>query len=175
VRAVEPDTGEAINPWKLVGTATLPDGRETLESLTWLILPAIKALKFFTLTTRGFRQRERDRVVQFVQEIADVHSYSKEEISEWVYKLWCGDLYAYGNGDTSEYTETLCNIPDSLLSRCREYALFIAKGSGRKPVEPSWLERIEGEFRKNPNVKKPEKIQNEEFTVIISAQESEKE
>jgi hypothetical protein len=175
VHAVDPDTGEVINPWKLVGTATLPDGRETLESLTWGVLPAIKALKFFTLTTRGFRKRERDRVVQFVQEIADARSYSKEEISEWVYKLWCGDLYAYGSGDTSEYTETLRNIPASLLNQCRDYALFIAKGSGRKPIEPSWVERIETEFRQIPNVKKPEKTQNDEFSVIISAQQPEKE
>lgn len=175
VHAVDPDTGEVINPWKLVGTATLPDGRETLESLTWRVIPAIKALKFFTLTTRGFRKRERDRVVQFVQEIADVSSYSKDEISEWVYKLWCGDLYAYGNGDTSEYTETLRNIPASLLNQCRDYALLIAKGSGRRPIEPSWIERIENEFRKTPNVKMPEKTQNDEFSVIISAQQSEKE
>lgn len=124
-----------------------------IESLLWQVLPAIKALKFFTLSTRGFRQRERDRVTQFVQEVADLRAYSKEEIGEWVYKLWCGDLYTYRDGDTTEYTETLQNIPSALLNRCRDYALLIARGSGRKPVDPIWVERIETEFNPAPQVK----------------------
>lgn len=168
VHAVDPDTGEVINPWKLVGVAPSGDSRETLESLTWHVLPAIKALKFFTLSTRGFRQRERDRVVRFVHEIADVKSYSKDEVNNWVYKLWCGDLYAYRDGDTVEYTETLRNIPTSLLERCRNYELLIARGSGRKPVEPSWEERIESEFSHDPKVKKPERKQDEGMSVTVS-------
>lgn len=175
VYAVDQDTGEVVNPWKLVGIPTLPDGRETLDSLTWRVLPAIKALKFFTLTTRGFRQRERDRLVQFVQEVVDVRSYSKEEISEWVYKLWCGDIYLYRDGDIAEHTETLRNIPIDLLDRCRNYALLIAKGSGRKPIEPNWEERIQSEFQRNPNVKKPERTLNEGHSLTISVRLPEEE
>jgi hypothetical protein len=170
VQAINPDTGEIINPYQLVDPPLHGADRPTLESLTWRALPAIKALKFFTLSTRGFRQRERDRVIQFVQEAADVSSYSKEEVGEWVYKLWCGDLYAYRDGDTTEYTETLQSIPSALLDRCRGYALLIARGSGRKPVDPSWVKRIETEFSPAPQVKKPERNREEGISVTISVQ-----
>ncbi len=119
VQAVDPETGEVVNPWTLIANGRTADNRESLESMTWRVLPAVKALKFFTLTTRGFRQRERDRVVQFVQEVADVTSYSKDEVSAWVYKLWCGDIYAYRHGEIAEYIELLRNIPPALLGRCR--------------------------------------------------------
>lgn len=108
--------------------------------------------------------------MQFVQEVVDVTSYSKDEVYEWVKKLWCGHLYAYRDGNIAEYTDFLRNIPASLLKRCRDYALLIAKGSGRKPVEPSWVERIETEFSPDPRVKKPERRQdeNEGISVTIS-------
>lgn len=154
VHAVNSDTGELLNPYQLVGSQ---GDQETLESLTWRVMPAIKALKFFTLSTRGFAKRERECVVQFLQEIANVSAYSKEETGDWVYKLWCGDLYAYRDGDTKEYVETLKSIPSGLLDRCRDYAYQIARGSGRKPLDPSWLERIESEFSPNPVVNRPEK------------------
>ena len=166
VHAVNPDTGEVLNPYQLVASSPQGD-RETLESLTWHVMPAIKALKFFTLSTCGFAKRERERVVQFLQEITDLSAYSMEEIGNWVYKLWCGNLYAYRDGDTTEYTETLRNIPGGLLDRCRDYALLIARGSGRKPVDPGWLERIESEFSANPIVKKPENNQEERSSVTI--------
>ena len=169
VHAVNPDTGEVLNPHQLLGSSP-QGGRETLESLTWRVMPAIKALKFFTLSTRGFAKRERERVVQFLQEVTDLSAYSKEEIGDWVYKLWCGNLYAYQDGDTTEYTETLRNMPSGLLDRCRDYALLIARGSGRKPVDPAWLERIESEFSDNPIVKKPEKNQGERISVTISVE-----
>lgn len=162
VHVVNPDTGELLNPYHLLKSQGDP---ETLQSLTWYVMPALKALKFFTLSTRGFAKRERDRVVQFLQEVANVSEFSKEEVGEWVYKLWCGDLYAYRNGDTNEYTETLKSIPSGLLKRCREYALQIACGSGRKPIDPSWLERIELEFNLNPIVKKPEINHEQRFSV----------
>jgi len=155
VQAHNPDTGEVINPYQLVGQLLQRD-RETLESLTLRVIPAIKALKFFSLSTRGFAKRERERVVQFMREIVDVSAYSSEEIDEWIYNLWCGDLFAYRDGDTTEYTETLKNIPNKVLGRCREYALFIARGSGRRPVESNLLERVATEFSINPMVIKPD-------------------
>lgn len=170
VHAVNPDTGEILNPYQLVGAPSVGAARPSIKSLLWQALPAVKALKFFTLSTRGFRQRERDRVTQFVQEVADLSAYSKEEIGEWVHKLWCGDLYTYWDGDTAEYTETLQNIPSALLNRCRDYALLIARGSGRKPIDPLWLERIETEFNHTPLVKKPERKESEEISVTISVQ-----
>jgi hypothetical protein len=147
IRATNLDTGELLNPYQLLGSMGCS---ETLESLTWRVIPAVKALKFFTLSTRGFAMRERGHVVQFIQEVANVSAYSKEEIEDWVYKLWCGDLFAYREGDTKEYTEILKSIPSELLDRCQIYALLIARGSGRKPTDPNWLERIESEFSQNP-------------------------
>ena len=81
IRATNLDTGELLNPYQLVGSM---GGSETLESLTWRVMPAIKALKFFTLSTRGFAMRERAHVVQFTQEVANVSAYSKDEIEGWV-------------------------------------------------------------------------------------------
>lgn len=168
VHAVDLDTGEVINPWKFIANGLAADNRETLESLTWHVMPTVKALKFFTLTTRGSRKRELDRIVQFVQEVVDVTSYSKNEVYEWVKKLWCGHLYAYRDGNIAEYTDLLRNIPASLLKRCRDYALLIAKGSGRKPVEPSWVERIETEFSPDPRVKKQERRQDENQGISVT-------
>lgn len=167
VHAVNPYTGELLNPYHLLKSQ---GDSETLESITWYAMPAIKALKFFTLSIRGFAKRERERVVQFLQEVADVSEFSKDEIGDWIYKLWCGDLYAYLDGDTKEYEETLKSIPGGLLERCREYAFQIARGSGRKPIDPSWLERIESEFSPNPIVKKPEKNQEEGASITINAE-----
>lgn len=171
VRAVDPNTGEVINPWRFIANGLARDRRETLESLTWHVIPAVKALKFFTLTTRGSRKREIDRIVQFVQEIADITTYSKDEVFDWVKKLWCGNIFDYRDGNVAEYTDLLRNIPPSLLERCRNYALLIARGSGRKPLEPAWLERIKAEFSPDPRVTKPEQQQDDDegFSITISA------
>lgn len=168
LKAIDTATGEVINPWKFINDGLASDKRETLESLTWHVIPAVKALKFFTLTIRGSRKREIDRLVQFVQEIADVTTYSKNEVFEWVKKLWCGDIYKYLNGNVDEYTDLLRNIPSPLLERCRNYALFIARGSGRKPLEPAWLERIKAEFSPDPKVKKPERQQDNDDRISIT-------
>ena len=169
VHAVNPDTGEVLNPYCLVAAPRVDD-RPAIESVLWQALPAIKALKFFALSTRGWGQRERDRVTQFVQEIGGSNSLSKEEITEWVHKLRCGDLHTYRNGDTIEYTEILQNIPKALLDRCRDVALSIARGSGRKLANPTWTERIESEFNPTPQVKKPERNEAAALSIIISVQ-----
>ena len=155
IHLIDSGSGEMINPYIHFASSQEHNNLPSLESLTWNALLAIKALKFFTLTTRGFKQRERERVTHFVLEIANTSPYSQEEVNEWVYKLWCGDLYRFKDGDTLEYTEILRNIPFSLLDRCRDYAIHIASGSGRKPVEPAWLARIESEFCIDPVVKPP--------------------
>lgn len=166
VHAVIPSTGEVVNPYQLLGTSNHP----TLDALLWRALPAIKAVKFFTLSTRGFAKRERERVTQFVREFAEAASHTKEEVEEWVYMLWCGDLYAYRDGDITEYTETLKAIPNELRARCRDYAVLIARGSGRKPIDPHWAERIDSEFCATPKVTKPEKKPREGIGVTITVQ-----
>jgi hypothetical protein len=165
---VDPSSGEIINPYECFASLNSKDGQLSIDYLTWPMISAIKALKFFSLTTRGFKQRERDRVTKFVQEISNTASHTPEELSEWVYKLWCGDIYRFRDGDTLEYTETLRNIPPSVLDRCRDYALHIASGSGRKPIEPAWQERIDTEFSSNPVVKPPIKPTSDGPCVTIS-------
>ena len=163
-RLVDLETGEVIaDPWAYFGFAQIPSHsqpsgaeRQSLDSLTWEALPAIKALKFFTITTRDFSKRERLRLVQFVEEVCNVSSYSKEEIGEWLQKMWCANVYDYRDGKTEEYGGLLRTIPANLMARCHDYALWIARGSGRKELDPFWAKRVESEFSKTPHVLKPE-------------------
>lgn len=165
IHSVNSETGELLNPYLL-----LPNTNSfSLESVTWRALPAIKAVKFFTLSTRGFGKRERERVVAFVREVADVNVYKTEELEGWLYKLWCGNLDLYKAGDTTEYTETLKAVPREMLARCRDYALFIARGSGRNPINTAWKERVDTEFCEIPNVKKPDLRNSENIGIIFTA------
>ena len=133
--ATNPETGELVdNVWKAVGLAQAEDGRERLNSITAYALPAIKALKFFSLQTRGFAKRERTHIVRFIQQHTSCTEYDEDEIEEWLYKLWCGDIQAYHDGNTSEYDGLLRAIHHGLKSPCRAVALAISRGSGRKPV-----------------------------------------
>lgn len=157
MHAVATDTGELLNPYQLVPLMRDP---ESLDSLTWKIRQAIKSLKFFSLTTRGFAKRERKHVNAFVKSLVDTSPHSDEEVSEWIYKLWCADLYQYRDGDVDEYKGLLEQIPHSLLNQCRDYAEKIVAGSGRKPENPDWLQRIDEEFSPHPVVRKP--IRSEE-------------
>ena len=78
---VDLETGEIIaDPWFYFGlTSNSGEGRQSLDALTWEALPAIRALKFFIITTRGLSKRERLKLVQFVEEVCNVSHYSKEE------------------------------------------------------------------------------------------------
>lgn len=156
VHAVNPDTGEILNPWKFIELPSGESARESLESITWLVMPAIKALKFFTLTTRGTRKREVSRLSEFVRQIVDVSTYSDDELTAWVKQLSCWDMtHAWRDGDVEEYTKLLRRIPQAILSTCHACALKIAAGSGRKPIDPTWAERIKSEFCSEPRVKPP--------------------
>lgn len=144
-----------------------------IESILGESLPAIKALKFFTKTTRGGKRREIYRMVQFVKDVSDVDIYNDDEIAEWIRNLWCGGWQEYFDGNPTEYIKNLKNIPPSLMDKCRFYAKIIARGSGRKPINQEWLKRIELEFSNNPVVMKP--IRNDiednislEFTIKLN-------
>jgi hypothetical protein len=91
-------------------------------------------------------KRERAHIVGFIQQNADVRGYSEEEVDNWLHKLLCGEAYKYLQGDTSEYFDLLNRIPRPLMSKCRQVALAIAKGSGRKPIQPETIRRINEEF-----------------------------
>ncbi len=164
IHAVSLDTGEILNPYCLLPNADL----FSLEALTWRVVPAIKALKFFALSIRRISKREEEYLANFVREVADVTNYSPDDLDSWLQKLQCVDLYAYRNGDTTEYTETLKAIPGEFLQRCRDYALLIAQGSGRKPVDPVWAERIQNEFCEVPKVNKPREVETESIGISIT-------
>ena len=147
VFACDPESGEIIeNLWKVFGLASFPDGRERIESLVASSLAAIKALKFFALIHRGFAKRERGHLLQFMKQHFEIGCYSDEEIEKWLQKLWCGDVYAYRDGNTSEYELLLQVIPSTLKPSCRETALQIAAGSKRRRLEPEVVECIDREF-----------------------------
>jgi hypothetical protein len=154
---VDADTGEVItDPWTYFGLSAARDQEQSMDALTWEALPAIKALKFFTITTRGFSKRERLRVLQFVDEVCNVSAYSKNEKEAWLQSIWCADVYGYRAGKTDEYSGLLKSIPAKYLPRCQEYAFWIAMGSGRKELNPFWGQRIISEFSDNPTVLQPE-------------------
>lgn len=135
-------TGERLNPYQLVPLIRASD---SIDSLTWQVRPAIKALKFFSLTTRGFSKRERQHLNKFVKELVALPQ-SDEEISAWVYDLWCVDMYQYRDGGDKEYKGMLEYIPPSLLEVCRAYAIRIVGGAANKPENSGWVERIDEEF-----------------------------
>lgn len=171
VHAVNPDSGEILNPWKLIDQNVSEGGRESLESITWFAMPAIKALKFFMLTTRGTRQREIERLLHTVKQMVDASYYSDEELTAWIKQLSCWDMqHAWRRGDVLEYTELLRRIPNAMLATCHAGALKIAMGSGRKPIDPNWLERINNEFSSDPYVKPPESHENEGVLLTVTAQ-----
>jgi hypothetical protein len=145
--AADASTGEAVlNVWRHFGLATAPDGRERVVSLLAEVLPAVKALKFFAMSSRGFGKKERTRLLQFVQQLVDLRTYSELELEEWLQRLWCGDVVAFRNGARGEYEQLLRAVPSSLRLPCRHTALAIAAGSRRLPIAPELTRRIEAEF-----------------------------
>jgi len=153
ILAINPESGVLMNPYQIVNSMCDPN---SLDSLTWKIRQAVKAVKFFSLSTRGFAMRERGHVIDFIKEAAEVSAYSDEEVGEWAHNLWCADVYKYRDGEVGEYEELLKSISFSLLEQCRNCAFQIVTGSGRKPPNPNWIERIEAEFNPHPVVKQPE-------------------
>ncbi|WAR46904.1 hypothetical protein [Methylomonas rapida] len=108
----------------------------------------IKALKFFSKTTRDkFSKKERIPIIQFIKANSNVHGFSDDVLYEWLGQLWCGDVYSYKrDGDMSEYLNLLSGIKPTLMSSCRDTALTIARGSGRRPISPELLARINSDF-----------------------------
>lgn len=147
IRAVKAETGEVIeNHWAEFSLSMASDGRERLESITIKIIPAIKALKYFSLQIRGFAKRERTHILTFIKENSDISQYSAEELEEWLYKLWVGDIYTYRKGNHSEYKQLLREIPHSLIEKAHTVAIAIAGGSGRRRMPQEMLERINSDY-----------------------------
>jgi hypothetical protein len=154
-RIVDEEAGaEVEEPWQYFGIEKESyDGDELLfeiDRLTWRFRPAIIALKFFTLSTRGLSKRERSRLIGFVREICFVEKYSDEQLEKWLNQIWCADVYEYRSGNLLEYQSLLDSIPVVTIPSLKIHAMKIAGGSGRKPINPFWAARIESEFSVNP-------------------------
>ena len=122
------------------------------------VRPALDALRFYTATTRGFRDREQTRLALFLKDVAEaeLRDYTPDQVKEWL-KTKAGwiDTSDYRGGDTSGYLALLCAIPPHLLTRTKDYAYLIARGSGRRVLSEEVGSRIEPEFSPTPVVVPP--------------------
>lgn len=151
VSAFDVATGEMVPPSSL-----LPDTQpRPIDAVAWRALPAILALKIFTASTRGLGKRELDRIGEFIRELPDGGALDPDELRAWLKTRWYTEHYAYRDGETKPYEDALKAIPSDMLARAKDYALYIAGGSGRKPRDPAWEKRIEDEFRTDPIVVPP--------------------
>ena len=139
-------TGVALqDPARALGLIKGSAGR-TIDAEVNHILAAIKALKFFAKSTRGFRARERSGIVGFIKQNAGVGAYSDEDLDQWLQRLYCGNVSAYQDGNAEEYNRLLAEVPVNQRTACRYVALAIAAGSRRNPISDELHARIEREF-----------------------------
>ena len=149
LEVTDPETNELLNPYKVFRNESDSD---SIACAVWRALPAIRALKFFTMYSRGLRKREKETLAKFLGKQLPVNCFSQEELEEWIYKLDFSELYANRDGETVPYKIMLNSIPEDLLPLCRDFAFLIISGSGRKPIPLSLEKRIENEFSENPIV-----------------------
>ena len=140
VRLMDAETGEVVaDPWSHFGVVKG-------VHLPIALVPSIRALKHLTDKLRpGGRKRERDHLVSLAEKLQPHLDLSKQELDFQIKKLWV-DL----DGE-DQYRRDLESIPVEWMPLCRQTALTIAKGSGRKPVNPLALNRIDVEFPSSGN------------------------
>lgn len=147
LQAVITETGEVIeNLWAFLGMVEDKNGRPKINALVASLLSAIKSLKYFCLQVRikrGFAQKEREKILNYILKNSDVPFERYKELDEWLVKIWCGDMYKKPD---PIYLEFLKFIPESQLNGCRETAFNIASGSGRRQIEQDVIDRINKEF-----------------------------
>ncbi len=143
--------------------------RKSIEEIISKVKPALDALRFFTATTRGFRDKEQEKLTRFLKELCKLEAYTADEVKHWL-KTKAGfvDTYDYRHGNVSSYLLLLQEIPSNLLVRTRDYAYLIASGSGRKLMADEIRVRIESEFTELPIVVPPLLDDDSELSVQIS-------
>ncbi|MCL2298361.1 MAG: SHOCT domain-containing protein [Proteobacteria bacterium] len=147
IKMIDKATGEIIeNPWRHFGLSEDQDGREHLYSLCHPILVAIKALKSFSSQTRGLSQRERSKIIDFIQANSDTKGHTRTEIDEWLHGVGYDSWSEYGLENSDEYHNLLCCIPPKLKPLCRICAFKIAQGSGRTPIRQDFIDKINRDF-----------------------------
>jgi hypothetical protein len=151
--AADGETGGIVgNIWRVCGAHRDFDGTEIIASQIAAALPAVRALKFFAQTTRGLGARERAHILDFIRTTVAETRPPDQALEGWLRDYWCGDAYAYRNGDATEYRWLLGAIPASLLKACRVTAAAIAAGSRRQLADSDLLQRIADDFSDRPLV-----------------------
>jgi hypothetical protein len=140
-------TGTQINPWHAFDCQIGLNGVELIPSLTFDILPSIKALKLFSKSTKGFAARERAILMRYMRTNANLNQHDDLDIDEWLKNLYCGDIYAYRLGDTSQITRWIDLIPKEQIPSCREVAKKIATKSQKNSPTPVILQLIDDCFQ----------------------------
>ena len=138
------------NPWKYFGLTESAG----IVAMVHPFLPAIKSLKLFAKLIRGFSKRERMHIVHFIIDNLKIKNYSEEIVDEWIHKLYatinwdeCINVYDFKAPNTfSCLLPLIKEIPDELMPQCRETALNIAVGSGRKQIPIDIINWINAEF-----------------------------
>lgn len=144
---VDEQSGEQQkNLWRTFGLERSSDGREKIEAILGERLMAIRVLKFYSISTRGFAKRERDHLLNYALQGITSIGYSREDVDSWLQSLWAGDVNAYAAGDDAEYKLMLSFLPSIQVPGVRITAELIARGSGRRALSPDAAERIARDF-----------------------------
>ena len=151
LRAVDEDTGEVVgNLWRCFGLDRAANGTVRIEAALGERMTAIKVLKFYAKSTRGFAKREREHILNFAFQGTNAHEHSREDADVWLQGLWAGDVYAYKSGEEQEYNLLLSALPSSQRAEVRVTAELIARGSGRRAISPEAAQRIARDFASAP-------------------------
>ncbi len=138
--------GKAVSPVEICGD--IMDEAVALKIALSGVQKEIKALKFFAKVIRDkFSKKERAPIISFIRSNTNTHNFSDEAIDEWLCQLWCGDAYGYKlDGDMTEYRTLINGIKTERMADCRDVAVEIARGSGRRLISPELLARINSDF-----------------------------
>lgn len=103
------------------------------------------ALKIFAFSTRGvWAERERLHIFDFVARNIDCSDLARENIDMWLRKL---PVYFSNREDAEvEFKRLIVGLSSTLRKECRITALAISQGSGRRPIDPALLEKINADF-----------------------------
>lgn len=149
--AITEDTGEIVdNLWRHFGLDRASNGTVRIEAVFGERMIAIKVLKFYAKSTRGFAKRERDHILNYAFQSTNVQGPSREDVDVWLQGLWAGDVYAYKSGEEQEYNLLLSALPSYQRAGVRVTAELIARGSGRRAMSPEAAQRIARDFASAP-------------------------
>lgn len=110
----------------------------------------VDALRFFIATTRGFRDRERKIVADYLGALMLPQVVEEKLLYSWARDWGYVNYSEWLNGSLDEWQAILDRVPKHQFPMLRDFAYRSARGSGRRPIDPFWIERIESEFNWPP-------------------------